>query len=773
MLLRGAFRCPGGEKGQLPAGQALKRKEERITLEPIFVSTNITKRFGQTIALNNVDIAIYPGEIRGFIGENGSGKSTMGSLMTGIHEPTGGSMYFHGKEWKPASMIDALENGIGIIVQENGTIPQISVAENMYLGELRDFSGSRFFEEKKVENFSEVFDRSILDAFDKKVAGIRAQVTTLRAEGEFAYYAAKRQIALLKKDSFTPEAEKAQKLAELTGEMQQAKQAMDANKPKIQAAIRNASAEIQAAYEQSKEQLEKNAAKKLEEAVAEYNRTSKECFQAFEQKNTSLKKVFEQQEADASIPESEKVFIRRRYKNDVQEVKAAYTAQIQGLDRKHEMFVARQKGDVRSLKNHYRNFLAEIGSGSSDSLGSRAKHAALQTVFGLFVNSKKLYKYAQHDLYAIGANHIMAQLPCGAYDMQDRKLIEIAKCLRKDPEIFIVDETTTALSETGRNLLYRLMNEMKARGKSVLFVSHDLDEIMEKCDTLTVLRDGNIVANLSKEKNEFDPDVIRKAMIGRELKGDYYRSDYDGSYSDQVVLKMVDGIEGSQLRHVNLELHKGEILGIGGLSDCGMHTLGKALFGNIKMEGGYVYTGEKLDQPVTNEVVAMKCRIGYLPKNRDTEGLSQNDSIFNNIAIASINNVAKLKTFVFKSAEAKVVNKEVRDLSIKCNSPTDLVSSLSGGNKQKVSLAKWIGNDSEILILDCPTRGVDIGVKQFIYQLIYKMKQQGKSILLISEELPELIGMSDRILIMKDGVVSKEFTRDPGLTQEQIVQYMI
>lgn len=749
------------------------RKEEGIPLEPIFVSTNITKRFGQTIALNNVDIAIYPGEIRGFIGENGSGKSTMGSLMTGIHQSTGGSMFFHGQPWEPTSMIDALEHGIGIIVQENGTIPQISVAENMYLGELRDFSGARFFEEKKVENFSPVFDRSILEAFDEALAETRAQIAALRQEGEYAYYAAKRQIALLKKDRFTPAAEKETKLTALNRELEQAKKAMAANKPRIAALVKQASAEAKEKYAQCAAQLEADNKTKLSEQVERYNRASREAFDAFQKKNGTLEKTYRQQEQDTSLPAEEKVYLRRRYENDLAEVKKEYTRQIQALDRQHERFVGDLRGDAHSLKNHYRNFLSEIGSGSADSLGAKAKHAALQGVFGLFVNNKKLCKYAQHDLNAIGASHIQASAPCGAYDMQDRKLIEIAKCLRKDPEIFIVDETTTALSETGRSLLYRLMNDMKARGKSVLFVSHDLDEIMDKCDTLTVLRDGNIVANLSKEKGEFDPDVIRKAMIGRELKGDYYRSDYDGSYSDQVVLKMVDGIEGRQLRHVNLELHKGEILGIGGLSDCGMHTLGKALFGNIKMEGGYVFTGENLDQPVTNEVVAMKCRIGYLPKNRDTEGLSQNDTIFSNIAIASINNVAKLNTFVFKASEAKIVDKQVRELSIKCNSPSDLVSSLSGGNKQKVSLAKWIGNDSEILILDCPTRGVDIGVKQFIYQLIYQMKQQGKSILLISEELPELIGMSDRILIMKDGVISKEFTRDPGLTQEQIVQYMI
>lgn len=431
------------------------------------------------------------------------------------------------------------------------------------------------------------------------------------------------------------------------------------------------------------------------------------------------------------------------------------------------------KNDVQYLKNHYLNAIHDLKKTHESATLRKFKNFWLTAIFGLFVNGKKLRKHAGYALSKIGVNDIQPGVITAAYDMQARKLIEIAKCLNKNPEIFIVDETTTAISETGRNLLYKKMNDLKNEGKSVLFISHDLDELMEKCDTLTVLRDGNIVANLDKAKGEFDAEAIKKYMIGRELKGDYYRSDYDGSYSDQVVLKMVDGIEGNQLRHVNVELHKGEILGIGGLSECGMHTLGKALFGNIKIEGGYVYTGENLDKLVKSESFAMSQKIGYLSKNRDVEALSLKTSIFDNIAIASINNIAKFNFLVTKSDEKKLVNKEVKELQIKCNSPQDLVSKLSGGNKQKVSLAKWIANDSEILILDCPTRGVDIGVKQFIYQLLYKMKQEGKSIIMISEELPELIGMSDRILIMKNGEITKEFTRSKDLTQEQIVEYMI
>lgn len=687
--------------------------------EPIFKATHIVKQFGPTIALNDVDIEIYPGEIRGFIGENGSGKSTMSQIMTGIYERTSGSMEFHGQPWEPKSMIDALNRGIGIIVQENGTIAEVSVAENIYLGELSQFSGKNYFEDKKVEGFSPFFSVS-LEEFDAKVNEYITKITASE------------------------------------------------NNADKKALFKEGKSVLKELYLINNEALALKNENLLAEEEKRFDEEAQRIFDEFKAEEARIDETYDKNEEGIDSELNE-----RRRKNAHDEHKKRYMRTCKGLD--DDSYIRRQwlKSDVTSLKNHYLNGVHALEELVKSPAAKKAKENFLTAVFGLFVNRKKLNKNAQNALNKIGANHILANLPTAAYDMQERKLIEIAKCLNKNPEIFIVDETTTALSETGRNLLYKKMNDLKNENKSVLFISHDLDELMEKCDTLTVLRDGNIVANLSKEKGEFDPDMIKKYMIGRELKGDYYRSDYDGSYDEQVVLKMVDGIQGRELRHVNLELHKGEILGIGGLSECGMHTLGKALFGNIKMEGGFVYTGENLDKLVKSESFAMSEKIGYLPKNRDTEALALKSSIYDNIAIASVNNIAKLNFFVFKGPEKKLVNRQVRELQIKCNSAEQLVSTLSGGNKQKVSLAKWIANDSEILILDCPTRGVDIGVKQFIYQLLYKMKKEGKSIIMISEELPELIGMSDRIVIMKDGQIAKEFERSPELTQEQIVQYMI
>lgn len=686
--------------------------------EPIFKATHIVKQFGPTIALNDVDIEIYPGEIRGFIGENGSGKSTMSAIMTGIYQKTSGTMEYHGKSWEPASMVEALNGGIGIIVQENGTISEVSVAENIFLGELKNFSGVNYFEEKKIENFSPLFDLKFNALDDKK--------------NEYL-----------------------EKLQNIDSKL-------------AKGVLKEAKSELKTIYSSLNQELLSSNIKKKEKVENSFDDEALKLFNDLQKEFKSIEEKYLKNEENLDVE-----LLKRRQDNDIKEAKRRYKKAIDALYRNTYMKLAWLKNDVLSLKNHYLNCYHELKIIHENPKLRKFKNFWLTAIFGLFVNGKKLRKHAGYALSKIGVNDIQPGVITAAYDMQQRKLIEIAKCLNKNPEIFIVDETTTALSETGRNLLYKKMNDLKEEGKSVLFISHDLEELMDKCDTLTVLRDGNIVANLDKSKGEFDAEAIKKFMIGRELKGDYYRSDWDGSYSDEVVLKMVDGIEGNQLRHINLELHKGEILGIGGLSECGMHTLGKALFGNIKIEGGFVYTGQNLDKLVHSESFAMSQHIGYLPKNRDVEALALKTSIFDNIAIASINNIAKLNMFVTKSDEKKLVNKQVKELQIKCNTPEQLVNTLSGGNKQKVSLAKWIANDSEILILDCPTRGVDIGVKQFIYQLLYKMKQEGKAIIMISEELPELIGMSDRILIMKDGQITKEFKRSKDLTQEQIVEYMI
>ena len=459
--------------------------------QPIFKASHIVKQFGPTIALNDVDIEIYSGEIRGFIGENGSGKSTMSAIMTGIYEKTSGTMWYHGEVWEPSSMIEALNGGIGIIVQENGTISEISVAENIFLGELKQFAGVNYFESRKIEDFSPLFDLEV------------AAIRNIKKEYEEL----------------------------LTG-----KSGAEAKE-----LIKKAGSALLAEYNKLNEQLVAGNVNKKAQVIKEFDDAAEKAFHDLNAQLEAINKKYEE-----NAEKLDEVIKKRRLDNDIKEAKTAYKRLIKGLENKTYMKLDWIQKDVQSLKNCYLNNYQDLKDINENKAIRKAKDIILNTIFGLFVNGKKLRKHAGHALSKIGVNDIRPEVITAAYDMQQRKLIEIAKCLNKNPEIFIVDETTTALSETGRNLLYKKMEELKNAGKSVLFISHDLEELMEKCDTLTVLRDGNIVANLDKAKGEFDADAIKKYMIGRELKGDYYRSDYDGSYSDQVVLKMVDGIEGNQ-----------------------------------------------------------------------------------------------------------------------------------------------------------------------------------------------------------------------------------
>lgn len=384
------------------------------------------------------------------------------------------------------------------------------------------------------------------------------------------------------------------------------------------------------------------------------------------------------------------------------------------------------------------------------------------------INRRKMYAEAKQAMEKIGIMDISPDAPIMKYGLEDRKLIEVVRALYSDPSIFIVDETTTALSQRGRDIIYKLIRQFKEENKTVLFISHDLEELMSVCSKMIILRDGVFIAELEQE--EFEEEKIKELMVGRKLTGDYYRSDYDGSYGDEVVLSAKNLYVGQSLKGVSLELHKGEILGIGGLTDCGMHDLGKALFGNVKPLYGDVILKDRAK--IVSEKQAIQNRIGYVSKNRDQEALILSASILENIVLPSLPKIAK-GGFISKANEKKFASLQVKEMSIKCREITQDVRDLSGGNKQKVVFGKWLGNDSEIFILDCPTRGIDIGVKAFMYQLMYKLKKEGKSIIMISEELPELIGMSDRIVIMKDGKIQKTFERSDELNEAALIREMV
>lgn len=385
---------------------------------------------------------------------------------------------------------------------------------------------------------------------------------------------------------------------------------------------------------------------------------------------------------------------------------------------------------------------------------------------GLVVSKKRMNAEAAKILNEIGANHIAPGMPTGMLNLEDRKLVEIARAMYAKPDLFIVDETTTALSHHGREIVYNLMKKMQSEQKAVLFISHDLDELMQVCNVLTVLRDGVLIDSLTSE--QFEPGLIKKLMVGRTMSEKYYRDDLDGSTGEKVVLSVDHIMTGDVLIDVSFDLHEGEILGVGGLSGSGIHELGRAVFGADKIyKGSVIAGGKKIDSSET----AIRQNIGYVSKNRDEEALMVAASIKDNITLASIPELSR-HYFVWPAAEKKFTQAQIDSLSIKCSSMEQDIRYLSGGNKQKVSFGKWIGKNSDILVLDCPTRGVDIGVKAAMYELMYELKKQGKSIIMISEELPELIGMSDNVIILRDGKLSASFKRE-DLDESLIIEHMI
>lgn len=387
---------------------------------------------------------------------------------------------------------------------------------------------------------------------------------------------------------------------------------------------------------------------------------------------------------------------------------------------------------------------------------------------GGLLQMNKMYEAARRALDRVGAEHISERAKTNTLSFEDLKLVEIAAAMDNDPAVLIVDETTTALSMGARQRLYTVVRKMKEAGNSVIFISHDIDEVKEVCDCLTVLRDGHQVATL--EKKDFTDRTIRQMMVGREVAENFYRNDNVPTRLDKVALSVRNAVSES-LKDVSVEVFYGEILGLGGLTDCGMHELGKVMFGRIPLASGEVVMedGTKINSTIT----ATKHGIGYVSKDRDREALMASSSIIDNVCTPSLKKLQSKLGLITRRREKKFTDQWAGTLSVKMRDSAQTVRELSGGNKQKVSIAKWLAYDADIIIFDCPTRGIDIGVKAAIYQLLMQLKAEGKAIVMISEELMEIIGMSDRVVLLKDGRVSAEFSRDQELTESKLIEYMI
>jgi len=331
-----------------------------------------------------------------------------------------------------------------------------------------------------------------------------------------------------------------------------------------------------------------------------------------------------------------------------------------------------------------------------------------------------------------------------------KQMIEISKALMKSPRIMIFDEPTTSLSSREKDKLLATINDLKERGITIIYISHILDDVFRLCDRISVLRDGHIIE--TSNTGEVTKSQVVSYMVGREMNQEYPRIDKE--ISEEIVLEARGIRFENKVRDVSLSLHKGEIAGLYGLMGSGRTELVKTLFGVEKMDQGEVFiNGRKLEKITPKTCI--QNHMAFVTEDRHHEGLLLPKSVAENLIIVTLPKVTQKLGIVNRLKEKSIVEEIIKNLRIKVNNPQKQnVINLSGGNQQKVVLGKWVINKPNIFILDEPTRGVDVGAKYEIYTIIAEMAKNGAAIFIISSEMEELIGICDRILVMRDGQLS-------------------
>ena len=343
----------------------------------------------------------------------------------------------------------------------------------------------------------------------------------------------------------------------------------------------------------------------------------------------------------------------------------------------------------------------------------------------------------------------------------DQQIVEIAKALSTQANVIVMDEPTAALSSKEVDRLFKVARNLEAQGCAVVFVSHRLDEVFALCSRITVMRDGATVGtDLAKNLNEAK---VIKLMVGREISELFPK--LDAKIGD-VVLKVENlGLDG-QFADINFEVRAGEIVGLAGLVGAGRSEVVRAIFGVDKYNKGTVTLNGKTLKP-GNPAAHMEAGMALVPEDRRQQGLFMSTSIDKNSAVTMLKRLSKFFIISAKS-ESKLATSWGKTLQLKYATGKDPVDRLSGGNQQKVVLAKWLATEPKLLIVDEPTRGIDVGTKSEVHRLLSQKAQEGMAIIMVSSELPEVMGMADRILVMREGRMVGEFSRK-GATAEKII----
>lgn len=365
--------------------------------------------------------------------------------------------------------------------------------------------------------------------------------------------------------------------------------------------------------------------------------------------------------------------------------------------------------------------------------------------FGI-CDKKAMRAKAQEVMEKMGVNipvdAVMSDLSVG-----QQQMVEICKALMADAKVIIMDEPTAALTASETRGLFEVINSLRKKGVSIVYISHRMEEIFELCDRITVLRDGEYVG--TENIAEIDLDHVVQMMIGRTIGERFPKRE---SHIGAEVLRVEGLTSGKLFKDVHFDVKAGEVLGVSGLMGAGRTEIMQALFGNIPLDAGKIYIDGK-EVTIKNPRQAIANGIGFITEDRKVEGLLLEKSIAENIHIANLGKVSN--GFVLnKDKQMALVKKGIEEFKVRCFGPEHECGNLSGGNQQKIVLAKWVYTDPKILILDEPTRGVDIGAKKEIYNIINQMAADGVAVIMVSSELPEVLGMSDRIAVVHEGKIT-------------------
>ncbi|MDP5253146.1 MULTISPECIES: ribose ABC transporter ATP-binding protein RbsA [unclassified Vibrio] len=364
----------------------------------------------------------------------------------------------------------------------------------------------------------------------------------------------------------------------------------------------------------------------------------------------------------------------------------------------------------------------------------------------------QMHQQAQQLLDRLNIKHKPTTL-LGELSLGEQQMVEIAKALSFESKVIIMDEPTDALTDTETQSLFKVINELRQQGCGIVYISHRLKEIFEICDDITVLRDGQFIEQCEVAK--IDEDYLIEKMVGRKLEDQYPRI---APLAEKKLGLKVNNLSGHGVSDVSFHVYQGEILGVSGLMGAGRTELMKMIYGALPAQSGTMELDGEAVNPTTPQQ-GLESGIAYISEDRKGDGLVLGLSVKENMTLCAMKDLTQWGK-INHEQESFIVEDFIRLFNIKTPSQQQIIGNLSGGNQQKVAIAKGLITRPKLLILDEPTRGVDVGAKKEIYQLINQFKAEGMAIILVSSEMPEVLGMSDRIVVMHEGRISGEFTQE-------------